>query len=121
MREAQPPHHARTHTWCAGSQVEKAPVVIKGGVSKADAEAIKKQLEAGGLLLLAVGRRLGQALRGSGRHHAAGSTPPPHRLTHAHFLSLCPFGPPRTNKPTCAPLHVLCMQPEPRSASIERA
>ncbi|KAG2488051.1 hypothetical protein HYH03_013356 [Edaphochlamys debaryana] len=28
--------------------VEKAPVVIKGGVSKADAEAIKKQLEAAG-------------------------------------------------------------------------
>jgi hypothetical protein len=28
-------------------QVEKAPVVIKTGVSKADAEAMQKQLEAG--------------------------------------------------------------------------
>lgn len=30
------------------SQVEKAPVVVKTGVSKADAEAMKKQLETGG-------------------------------------------------------------------------
>jgi hypothetical protein len=29
-------------------QVEKSPVVIKTGVSKGDAEAMKKQLEAGG-------------------------------------------------------------------------
>lgn len=28
-------------------QVEKAPVVVKSGVSKADAEAMQKQLEAG--------------------------------------------------------------------------
>jgi hypothetical protein len=35
---------------CRGAamlQVEKAPVVIKTGVSKADAEAMQKQLEAG--------------------------------------------------------------------------
>jgi hypothetical protein len=29
-------------------QVEKSPVVVKTGVSKGDAEAMKKQLEAGG-------------------------------------------------------------------------
>lgn len=28
-------------------QVEKAPIVIKSGLSKADAEAMQKQLEAG--------------------------------------------------------------------------
>lgn len=36
-------------------QVEKAPVVIKTGVSKADAEAMQKQLEAGEALLLQQG------------------------------------------------------------------
>jgi hypothetical protein len=32
---------------CLLLQVEKAPVVVKTGVSKGDAEAMKKQLEAG--------------------------------------------------------------------------
>jgi hypothetical protein len=33
-------------------QVEKAPVVVKTSVSKGDAEAMKKQLEAGGCWLI---------------------------------------------------------------------
>lgn len=39
--------HCKHVSWL---QVEKAPVVIKQAVSKADAEALKKQLEAGALI-----------------------------------------------------------------------
>jgi hypothetical protein len=38
---------ARGRARCA-AQVEKAPVVIKGGVAKADAENLKKLIETGG-------------------------------------------------------------------------